>query len=271
MEMLENVKLGFIGGGAMAEAITAGLVGKNVIPGKNIFISDHKADRCKELAQKYGVQAKVGADFLSQVDFLILAVKPQVASKALEEIKGDMTKESVLVSIVAGLTLASLQETLGELPMVRVMPNTPLAVGAGMTAFAVNDLVDASACAAVQEIFSSGGEAIQVKEAQLDAVTGLSGSGPAYGFLVIDALADRGVAAGFRRADAIKLAAQTMLGAAQMVLKTGSHPDVLRDQVTSPAGTTIEGVRVLEKNGLRSSLIEAVVAAAEKSKALGKK
>jgi pyrroline-5-carboxylate reductase len=172
---------------------------------------------------------------------------------------------------VAGLTLASLQETLGELPLVRVMPNTPLAVGAGMTAFAVNDLVDASACAAVQEIFSSGGEAIQVKEAQLDAVTGLSGSGPAYGFLVIDALADGGVAAGLRRADAIKLAAQTMLGAAQMVLKTGSHPDVLRDQVTSPAGTTIEGVRVLEKNGLRSSLIEAVVAAAEKSKALGKK
>lgn len=269
--MMENVKLGFIGGGAMAEAITAGLVGNNVIPGSNIFISDHKADRCEELAEKYGVQAKVGADFLSKVDFLILAVKPQAASKALAEIKGELTRETVLVSIVAGLTLESLHDSLGERPLVRVMPNTPLAVGAGMTAFAVNDSVDESARAAVQEIFSSSGETVQVKEEQLDAVTGLSGSGPAYGFLVIDALADGGVAAGLKRADAIKLAAQTMLGAAQMVLKTGNHPDVLRDQVTSPAGTTIEGVRVLEKNGLRSSLIEAVVAAAEKSRSLGKK
>jgi len=131
--------------------------------------------------------------------------------------------------------------------------------------------VDEEAAAAVREIFASGGEAIQVKEEQLDAVTGLSGSGPAYGFLVIDALADGGVAAGLKRADAIKLAAQTMLGAARMVLKTGSHPDALRDQVTSPAGTTIEGVRTLEKAGLRSALIEAVLAAAERSRALGKK
>ena len=134
---MENVKLGFIGGGAMAEAITAGLVGNNVIPGSNIFISDHKADRCEELVEKYGVQAKVGADFLPQVDFLILAVKPQAASKALAEIKGGLTRETVLVSIVAGLTLESLQDSLGKRPLVRVMPNTPLAVGAGMTAFAV--------------------------------------------------------------------------------------------------------------------------------------
>lgn len=268
--MLENVKLGFIGGGAMAEAITAGLVRSAVIPAENIYISDHKAARCEELAKKYGVQAEVGAGFLSKVDFLILAVKPQVAGKALEEIKG-MARETVLVSIVAGLNLASLQEALGDRPMVRVMPNTPLAVGAGMTAFAVNDLVDEAACNAVREIFISSGEVVQVKEAQMDAVTGLSGSGPAYGFLVIDALADGGVAAGLKRADAIKLAAQTMLGAAQMVLKTGSHPDVLRDQVTSPAGTTIEGVRVLEKAGLRSAMIEAVLAAAERSIALGNK
>jgi pyrroline-5-carboxylate reductase len=198
-------------------------------------------------------------------------VKPQVAAKALEEIKTGMANETVLVSIVAGLTLASLEEALGQRPLVRVMPNTPLAVGAGMTAFAVSTLVEEEPCAVVREIFASSGEAIQVKEEQLDAVTGLSGSGPAYGFLVIDALADGGVAAGLKRADAIKLAAQTMLGAAQMVLKTGSHPDVLRDQVTSPAGTTIEGVRTLEKAGLRSALIEAVLAAAERSRALGRK
>ena len=269
--MLEDVKLGFIGGGAMAEAITAGLVGNKVVAPGNIFISDHKAARCKELASRYGVNARVGADFLPQVDFLILAVKPQVAAKALEEIKGGLAKETVLISIVAGLTLASLEGVLGQRPLVRVMPNTPLAVGAGMTAFAVNGLVSEEAGAAVREIFASSGEALQVKEEQLDAVTGLSGSGPAYGFLVIDALADGGVAAGLKRADAIKLAAQTMLGAARMVLQTGSHPDVLRDQVTSPAGTTIEGVRVLEREGLRSALIEAVLAATEKSRALGKK
>ena len=269
--MLADVKLGFIGGGAMAEAITAGLVGGKVLPAGNIFISDHKAARCEELAERYGVNARVEADFLSRVDFLILAVKPQVAAKALAEIKDGLARETVLVSIVAGLTLASLEEALGQRPLVRVMPNTPLAVGAGMSALAVNALVDEEAAAAVREIFASGGEAIQVKEEQLDAVTGLSGSGPAYGFLVIDALADGGVAAGLKRADAIKLAAQTMLGAARMVLKTGSHPDVLRDQVASPAGTTIEGVRTLEKAGLRSALIEAVLAAAERSRALGRK
>ena len=269
--MLENVKLGFIGGGAMAEAITAGLVGNKVLPAGNIFISDHKAARCEELARTYGVQAKVGADFLSQVDFLILAVKPQVAGKALEEIKSGLAKETVLVSIVAGLTLASLEDALGSRPLVRVMPNTPLAVGAGMSAFAVNGLVGQEAKEAVREIFASSGEALEVSESQLDAVTGLSGSGPAYGFLAIDALADGGVAAGLKRADAIRLAAQTMLGAAQMVLKKGAHPDVLRDQVTSPAGTTIEGVRVLERAGFRSALIEAVLAATEKSRSLGKK
>jgi len=269
--MLADVKIGFIGGGAMAEAITAGLVGNKVVPAGNIFISDHKAARCEELADRYGVHASVGADFLPKMDFLILAVKPQVAAKALEEIKAGLANETVLVSIVAGLTLASLEEALGQRPLVRVMPNTPLAVGAGMTAFAVNQLVEEEPCAVVREIFASSGEAIQVKEEQLDAVTGLSGSGPAYGFLVIDALADGGVAAGLKRADAIKLAAQTMLGAAQMVLKTGSHPDVLRDQVTSPAGTTIEGVRTLERAGLRSALIEAVIAATEKSRAMGRK
>ena len=216
--MLADVKLGFIGGGAMAEAITAGLVGGKVLPAGNIFISDHKAARCEELAERYGVNARVEADFLSRVDFLILAVKPQVAAKALAEIKDGLARETVLVSIVAGLTLASLEEALGQRPLVRVMPNTPLAVGAGMSALAVNALVDEEAAAAVREIFASGGEAIQVKEEQLDAVTGLSGSGPAYGFLVIDALADGGVAAGIKRADAIKLAAQTMLGAARMVL-----------------------------------------------------
>lgn len=269
--MLADVKLGFIGGGAMAEAITAGLIGGKVLPAGNIFISDHKAARCEELADRYGVNAKVEADFLPKVDFLILAVKPQVAAKALAEIKDGLARETVLISIVAGLTLDSLEGALGQRPLVRVMPNTPLAVGAGMSAMAVNALVDEEAAVAVREIFASGGEAVQVKEEQLDAVTGLSGSGPAYGFLVIDGLADGGVAAGLKRSDAIKLAAQTMLGAAKMVLKTGSHPDVLRDQVTSPAGTTIEGVRTLEKAGLRSALIEAVLAAAERSRALGRK
>ena len=151
------------------------------------------------------------------------------------------------------------------------MPNTPLAVGAGMSAYACGKRTTKGDASVVQELLSAAGEAVQVQEAAMDAVTGLSGSGPAYGFLMIDALSDGGVAAGLKRDVATKLAAQTLLGAAKMVLATGKHPDVLRDQVMSPAGTTIAGVRVLEQQGLRGALIDAVLAATEKSRELGKK
>ena len=268
---MEDLSVGFIGGGAMAEAITAGITGQQVVKPENVYISDHKQTRCEELQKRYGVQAMVGAgSFASDVDVLILAIKPQVAQPAMDEVKSLIRPGTIIVSIVAGLTLAVLEQNFPGQPDVRVMPNTPLSVGAGMSAYACGSRASKGDGEVVQQIFASAGEAVEVKESALDAVTGLSGSGPAYGFLMIDALSDGGVAAGLKRGVAIKLAAQTLLGAAKMVLETGSHPDVLRDQVTSPAGTTIAGVRVMEQQGVRGALIDAVIAATEKSKELGK-
>lgn len=264
-------KIGFIGGGAMAEAFVAALT-EGTTAREDIYVSDHKAKRCEELAERYGIHTSVGSEsFAGLVDVLVLAIKPQAAAKAMEEVRGKTKKNTIILSIVAGLTLDVLEASFSEQPVVRVMPNTPLSVGEGMSAYACGSHADHQDAAVVEEILSSAGRAIEVPETAMDAVTGLSGSGPAYAFLMIDALADGGVAAGLKRDAAIMLAAQTLLGAAQMVLATGKHPDVLRDQVTSPAGTTIAGVRVMEQRGVRGALIDAVLAAADKSRELGKK
>lgn len=262
-------EVGFIGGGAMAEALISGLISCGRVAAEKIHVSDHKDGRCRELEDKYGVQAQVGAEgFVSEVDVLILAVKPQAAEKAMSEISSKVRTGTIVVSIVAGLSLQSLEKIFPLQPVVRVMPNTPLSVGEGMSALACGTRVDAGTAGLVRELFAAGGRALLVDEKQMDAVTGLSGSGPAYAFLMIDALADGGVAAGLKRSVAIELAAQTLLGAARMVLSTGRHPDELRDQVTSPAGTTIAGVRVLEEKGLRGALLDAVLAASDRSREL---
>uniref|UniRef100_UPI00386F23F6 pyrroline-5-carboxylate reductase n=1 Tax=Anaerovibrio slackiae TaxID=2652309 RepID=UPI00386F23F6 len=215
-------KIGFIGGGAMAEAILSGAASKQVLAAENIFVSDHKEERCRFLQDSYGVQAFVGAEgFLSDVDILVLAIKPQVAAKAMAEVQGKLKRDAVLVSIVAGLTIDSIREFFPEQKIIRVMPNTPLSVGEGMSAYALSSNICADDAEAVRVILSSCGQAVEVKEYMLDAVTGLSGSGPAYGFLMIDALSDGGVAAGLPRATAILLAAQTLYGAAKMVLESG--------------------------------------------------
>ena len=263
--MSMDLRVGFIGGGAMAEAIVAGIT-QGTVSRENIYVSDHKAARCQQLAEQ-----SVGADsFLGHVDVLFLAVKPQAAAKAIAEVKDKVKGTTLILSIVAGLTLDVLEASFAEQPVVRIMPNTPLSVGAGMSAFACGTRAGEAESAIVAELLSSVGRAIEVTESAMDAVTGLSGSGPAYVFLLIDALSDGGVAAGLKRDDATLLAAQTVYGAAKMVLETGKHPDALRDQVTSPAGTTIAGVRVLENRGLRGALMDAVIAATEKSKDLGK-
>lgn len=269
--MSMDLRVGFIGGGAMAEAIVAGIVQGTVRP-SDIYVSDHKEARCQQLAEQYGIHACVGADsFVGDVDVLFLAVKPQVADKAIAEVKDKVGSKTLILSIVAGLTLDRLEASFAEQPVVRIMPNTPLSVGAGMSAFACGTRAGRTEAAIVSELLSAAGRAVEVAESAMDAVTGLSGSGPAYVFLLIDALSDGGVAAGLKRDAATLLAAQTVYGAAKMVLETGKHPDVLRDQVTSPAGTTIAGVRVLENRGLRGALIDAVLAATEKSRELGKK
>ena len=263
--------IGFIGGGALTEALLKGIAGKLVPDPSMIFVSDHKGDRCEELHNRYGVTAAVGAEgFISEADAVILAIKPKDGEMAMEEIEGSLKRDAIVISVVAGLSLEAIERHFPAQPVFRVMPNVPQAIGEGMAAYSPGKNADADTCSMVEELWSSVGKIVHVEEKLMDAVTGLSGSGPAYGFLMIDALADGGVAAGLPRKTAILLSAQTLLGAAKMVIETGAHPDVLRDQVTSPAGTTIAGIRALEGAGMRSALIEAVLAATERSKELGK-
>ena len=259
-------RIGFIGGGALAESIVRGICGKVFAP-NDIFISEIRAARCAELAKNYGVNASTDANFLDKVDLLIVAVKPKDAEETFAALQNKIPAATLITYTVAGLKLAKVEKFFPENKIVRIMPNVAVLVGESMTAYSLNKNA-AGDGETIKNFWSTLGRAVEVEEKLMDAVTGLSGSGPAYAFLMIDALSDGGVAAGLSRAAAIELAAQTLLGAAKMVLQSGEHPDVLRDKVTSPAGTTIEGVRVLERGGVRSALIEAVLAATEKSKSL---
>ena len=269
--MRDDIQVGIIGGGAMAEALIAGLVECGTIPASHISVSDHKAIRCDELTRKYGVHAQVGAEsFLPRIDVLILAVKPAAAAAAIRETRELLRADAAVLSIVAGLTIAALEEGYPDHPVVRAMPNTPLAVGAGMSAYACGTYADDGVSAIVELLLGASGRTVRVHESDLDAVTGLSGSGPAYAFLMIEALIEGGVAAGLKRETASLLAAQTMLGAAQMALASAHSPADMRAAVTSPAGTTVAGLRALERAGVRSALIEAVLAAAARSKELGR-
>ncbi len=260
------MKVGFIGGGALAESIVRGISGKISAP-EDIFISEIRAARCEELSNRYGVKAATEAYFLDKVDLLIIAVKPKDAMETFAALQNKIPVPTLITYTVAGLKLANVEKFFPENKIVRIMPNVAVSVGESMTAYTLNKNAVRDG-ETIKNFWSTLGRAVEVEEKLMDAVTGLSGSGPAYAFLMIDALSDGGVAAGLSRAMAIELAAQTLLGAAQMVLQSGEHPDVLRDKVTSPAGTTIEGVRVMERGGVRSSLIEAVLAATEKSKSL---
>lgn len=269
-ESNDDVTVGFIGGGALTESVIKGIRG-NFLPSSDIFVSDHKQKRCKELSNRYRVKATVGfEDFIEKVNLLIIAVKPKDIVATLSELKEKVNLNTTILSVVAGLKIEVLEKIFPRNAIVRAMPNVALSVGEGMTAYAMNKKALAADRDLINKFWSSIGRALEVDERVMDAVTGLSGSGSAYAFLMIDALADGGVAAGLNRAAAIELAAQTLLGAAKMILETGEHPAALRDKVTSPAGTTIEGIRVLERGGVRSALIEAVVAATEKSRNLGK-
>lgn len=265
------MKIGFIGGGMMGEALMKGIIAQGKVSPSDIYVSEKSAQRAEYLKNELKVRAEIGsAGFIGDMDMVFLAIKPQVAASAMAEAVQGMKKDTLVISIVAGLTIASLESCFTRQPVVRVMPNTPLASGAGMSCYARGSRATVEDGARVGELLASCGRAAEVDETALDAVTGLSGSGPAYAFMVIGALADGGVAAGLPRAMAIELAAQTLFGSAKMVLETGKHPEVLRDAVTSPAGTTIAGVRALEAAGVRSAFIEAVIAATERSKELGR-
>lgn len=270
--MLNSKKIGFIGGGAMAEAIITGLLSSGLCKPANITVSDIAHSRLEYLAKKLGVTTAQDNQLIArQSEILFLAVKPQVLDSVITPLKSAVSQSTLVLSIAASISIAKLEEYLPSIPVIRIMPNTPLAVGEGMSAISLGKHASTADGEVAMRIFSSSGKAVVVDEPLLDAVTGLSGSGPGYGFVIIDALADAGVRVGLSRQAAIMLAAQTLLGTAKMVLETGEHPAKLRDMVTSPAGTTIAGIHVLEQRGVRAALIDAVLAATERSAEMGKR
>lgn len=269
--MLEQVKsIGFVGGGNMAEAIIKGLLEGGYPAGGIAFYEPNKPRR-DEVQQNYGIVAtEANEGLVACSDIIVLAVKPQVVELVVGEMTSAFSDDKLLVSILAGVTTARLEALLGGKPrVVRTMPNTPALVGAGAAALCPGKYVGENDLAIACSIFESLGSAKIVSEAQMDAVTGLSGSGPAYVYTMIEALADGGVQEGLPRDVAHALAVQTVLGAAKMVQETGAHPAQLRDQVCSPGGTTISGVRALEDGGIRAALMAAVSAAAKRSRELG--
>ncbi len=269
--MTTLLNVGFIGAGKMAAALAKGFIRAELVTPREIRASDpHEAARKNFTAEIGAATTASNADVAKQAAVLILATKPDQVPAALAEIRGVFTKEHLLISIAAGVTLAKLEAALpAGARVIRVMPNTPALVGAGASAFALGKNATAADGELAKKLLSAVGIAFQVKESLLDAVTGLSGSGPAYVYQFIEALSDGGVASGLPRDIATRLAAQTVLGGAKMVLETGQHPGALKDQVTSPGGTTIEGLHELEKGKMRAAVMSAVRAATEKSKKLG--
>ena len=272
-------KLGVIGGGVMAEALISRLLARNTYTADDIAVGEPTAARRQFLLDTYGVTVcDRNEDALAAAETVLVAVKPQVftyitadlAAMAADRSPGTSAASRPLVlSIMAGVPLQTLEAAAPQCPVVRAMPNTPATVGAGMTAIAAGRHVTPDQLAQAEVIFAAVGEVVTVPEHLMDAVTGLSGSGPGYLAVIIEALIDGGVSVGLPRATAQTLAIQTVLGTATLLQTTELHPAVLKDRVTSPGGTTITGIAELEAAGVRSALIEAVKAATQRSQDLG--
>jgi len=261
------MKIGFIGTGNMAVPIIEGAIRGGVLKAEEIVL-DQNRSRAAALHEKLNVSLCGGLCELVEIcDMLILAVKPNVVAKVLKE-AGESLRNKAIISIAAGWTSEMLQKAAPESRILRVMPNTPALVGEGMSALSkMHTLTDDEAVLA-ENIFSSFGRAVWVEEYMMEAVIGVSGSGPAYAFMFIEAMADGGVMKGLPRKAAQELAAQTLLGAAKMVLESGMHPGELKDMVCSPGGTTIAAVHALEKGGFRASVMDAVAASVDKAEAM---
>jgi pyrroline-5-carboxylate reductase len=267
--MIEKT-IGFIGAGQMARALAQGFVQAGLIRGEAIAAAD-PSPGAREAFRQAVPSAKIvdsNAAVVRHADVAFLAVKPQSAASATTE-SGKIDPNKLVVSIVAGVPLVKLAEQLGTTRLVRVMPNTPCLVGESAAAYCLGSGASPEDGRLVSGLLAAVGIAFEVDERLMDAVTGLSGSGPAYAYVMIEALADGGVRMGLPRDVALALAAKTLLGAARMVLKTGEHPAVLKDRVASPGGTTIAGLKALEERGLRGALIAAVEAATRRSMELG--
>ena len=264
--------VGFLGAGQMATALALGWAKAGLLDATRSRAADPYPDARAKFRAATGVTAgESNLAVLAECDVLVLAVKPQVMAAVLADVKPAVRASHLFVSIAAGLTLKTLADGLGETTrLVRVMPNTPCLVGASATGYSPGATATPEDAALVERLFGAVGVAYRVPEHLLDAVTGLSGSGPAFVYLFIEALADGGVKCGLPRATAQALAAQTVMGAAKMVLETGQHPGALKDAVASPGGTTIAGLHALERAAFRAAAMDAVEAATKRAQELGK-
>jgi pyrroline-5-carboxylate reductase len=264
--------IGFLGAGNMAEAMIRGLIQGHVVLPANIFASAPRAERLDELATTYGIVTSTdNAEVARRADILILSVKPQILERVVHEVSAHVRPGTMVMSIAAGVDTATIESLLPPASRVmRAMPNTPALVRAGATAISRGQHATDADVAEAKLVFDAVGMSVVLDENQLDAVTGLSGSGPAYIFLILEALADAGVKVGLSRRNAQRLAAQTVMGSAKLLLDTDEHPGKLKDMVTSPGGTAIAGLHTLEQGGLRTTLINAVETATKRARELGR-
>jgi len=263
-------KIGFIGAGKMAQAMMAGMVKSLTIPKKNILASANTEDTTKIIKQKYDICTTLNnRDVAMFADILIIAVKPDLHSKIIEEIRNDIKQEAIIVTIAAGITLRNVEQAFGfQVKVIRTMPNTPSLVGEGMSVICANDYLTENEIVEVEHLFQTFGKTERLEEKLMDAVPAISGSSPAYVYMLIEAMADGGVRQGIPRNQAYRLAAQAVLGAAKMVLETGKHPGELKDNVCTPGGATIEAVVALEEKQFRGSIMTAMDSCTNKVKNL---
>jgi pyrroline-5-carboxylate reductase len=262
--------IGFVGAGNMAEAMIRGLLRRKVFTPEHVTASAPREERRRELIDTYGIRAAEDNREAARQAIVVLSVKPQIIGRVLDEIADVIDAEALVISIAAGVPVAAIQSKLAPgTRVVRAMPNTPALVDAAATALARGEHALDSDLDDARRIFDAIGITVVLDESQMDAVTGLSGSGPAYVFLILEALSDAGVKVGLSRRTAQLLAAQTLLGSAKMLLETNEHPGRLKDMVTSPGGTAITGLHTLENGGVRTTLMNAVEAATKRSRELG--
>ncbi|MGG0718420.1 pyrroline-5-carboxylate reductase [Robertmurraya massiliosenegalensis] len=263
-------KIGFIGCGKMAQAMIKGMLSSGTISAENMMVSAKTENTLMTVKNQFSIKTTIdNREVARWSDILFLAVKPDIHKEVIAEIKQDIREELVIITVAAGITLQWLEEEFGQaIKAVRTMPNTPSFVGEGMSALSVNARINGDEVERVLAIFRSFGQAEVIKEQLMDSIPAISGSSPAYVYMFIEALADGGVKNGIPRDQAYKFAAQAVLGAAKMVLETGTHPGELKDQVCTPGGATIEAVSALEQYGFRAAVLKAMEKCTDKTKAL---
>ncbi len=267
---MSEEKVAFLGLGKMGGILLQALLKKNLLSPKNTVATVRHTERAQELSQELGISVTTdNRQAAQQSDLVLLCVKPQTVREVTEEIAGEMTSKKLLISIAASVPTRYIEEILdSEVPVVRAMPNTPCVIGCGMTGLCKGKFADETHLDIAKTFFDSVGMTVTVDEKRMDAVTGLSASGPAFIYIILESLAEGGVKVGLPRDVATLLAAQTAQGAARMVLETGQHPALLKDAVTTPAGCTVDGIMELEEGKLRVTLIKAVVKATERAQEL---